>query len=56
MPEPARLACATFFTTRDGARLPEFDRFGMFAWEDAMGRVGRNMGRVLSLVQPTLPL
>jgi 8-oxo-dGTP pyrophosphatase MutT (NUDIX family) len=54
MPDPARCVCATFFLARDGVRLPEFDRFGMFAWADALGRVGRNMTRVLGVVRPLL--
>jgi putative (di)nucleoside polyphosphate hydrolase len=54
MPDPAQLACATLFTARDGARLPEFDRFAVFPWEDAVEGVGRNMARVLSLVRPSL--
>ncbi len=47
MPKPASLACASFFTAPDGTRLPEFDRFGLFAWPDALGRVGKNLARVL---------
>ena len=54
MPDPARLACTTAFTARDGTRLLEFDRFGVFPWEEALGRVGRNMARVLTLVRPLL--
>ncbi len=54
MPDPAQLACVTTFTARGGARLPEFDRFGVFPWEKALGRVGRNMARVLTLVRPLL--
>ncbi len=54
MPDPARCVCATFFLARDGARLPEFDRFGAFFWDDAVHRVGRNMARMLSLVRPLL--
>jgi 8-oxo-dGTP pyrophosphatase MutT (NUDIX family) len=59
MPDPSQLACTTAFTARDGTRLLEFDRFGVFPWEEALGRVGRNMARVLGLVRPllaTLPL
>ena len=28
--------------------LPEFDRFGLFDWNEALGKVGKNMARVLS--------
>ena len=48
LPDPATLRCSTVFRTRDGALVPEFDRFGLFAWEDALARVGKNMRRVLA--------
>ena len=35
----------------NGAVLPEFDRFGMFAWDDAPTKVGRNLARVLAAVR-----
>ncbi len=47
MPDPTTLICASVFPTPGGASLPEFDRFALFAWDDATGRVGRNMARVL---------
>ena len=47
MPDPASLNCSSCFRARDGAELPEFDRFGIFPWEEALGRVGRNLRRVL---------
>jgi putative (di)nucleoside polyphosphate hydrolase len=50
MPDPATLRCTSSFARR-GALLPEFDRFGLFAWEDALSRVGRNMARVLVSVR-----
>jgi hypothetical protein len=31
--------------------LPEFDRFGLFAWEDALSLVGKNLARVLASVR-----
>jgi hypothetical protein len=34
--------------------LPEFDRFGIFDWHDALSRVGRNMARVLASVRPAI--
>lgn len=49
MPDPALLRCTSFFP-RGKALLPEFDRFGIFDWSDALARVGRNMARVLALV------
>jgi len=51
MPDPATLVCASVFPTAGGASLPEFDRFGLFAWDDATTRVGRNMARVLAEVR-----
>ena len=50
MPDPAPLRCSSRFAV--GERLlPEFDRFGIFDWHEALSRVGRNMGRVLSSVR-----
>jgi hypothetical protein len=31
--------------------LPEFDRFGLFAWDEALNRVGKNMARVLGEIR-----
>ncbi|HTV80266.1 MAG TPA: NUDIX hydrolase [Steroidobacteraceae bacterium] len=53
MPDPATLVCASVFTTPGGASLPEFDRFALFAWDEATTRVGRNMARVLAEVRST---
>lgn len=47
MPDPTSLVCASHFRTPDGKELPEFDRFGVFPWEEALGRVGKNLRRVL---------
>jgi 8-oxo-dGTP pyrophosphatase MutT (NUDIX family) len=47
MPDPASLSCASRFRTPDGKELPEFDHFGVFSWEEALGRVGKNLRRVL---------
>ncbi|MBV8399151.1 MAG: NUDIX domain-containing protein [Acetobacteraceae bacterium] len=54
MPDPARLTCTTTFALPGGGLLPEFDRFGLFAWEEAVTRVGRNLARVLGEVRPML--
>ncbi len=54
MPDPAMLRCSSVLRLASGAVIPEFDRFGLFAWPDAIGRVGRNMARVLGEVQPRL--
>ena len=48
LPEPKSLRCSSTFTDAGGAVLPEFDRFGLFSWEAALGRVGKNLARVLA--------
>lgn len=50
LPDPATLRCSSQFAVGK-TLLPEFDRFGLFAWQDALSLVGRNMARVLSLVR-----
>jgi putative (di)nucleoside polyphosphate hydrolase len=48
LPDPKSLVCASCFVARDGAELPEFDRFGLFLWDDALSRVGKNLARILA--------
>jgi 8-oxo-dGTP pyrophosphatase MutT (NUDIX family) len=50
MPDPEALVCRSTFSVGD-AVLPEFDRFGLFPWDDALTRVGKNMARVLAAVR-----
>jgi 8-oxo-dGTP pyrophosphatase MutT (NUDIX family) len=52
LPDPTRLVCRSTFRTTRGDVLPEFDRFGLFAWEDALQRVGRSMADVLRKISP----
>jgi 8-oxo-dGTP pyrophosphatase MutT (NUDIX family) len=47
MPDPASLCCASYFRAPDGKELPEFDRFGVFRWEEALEKLGKNLRRVL---------
>jgi 8-oxo-dGTP pyrophosphatase MutT (NUDIX family) len=47
MPDPARLVCVSCFSWR-GSDLPEFDRFGLFPKDDAVGRVGKAMAEILA--------
>lgn len=47
MPDPASLRCTSYFAVGK-TLLPEFDRFDIFDWPDALSRVGRNMARVLT--------
>jgi len=51
LPDPERLTCTSCFALPNGTLLPEFDRFGLFAWEDALSRVGKNLARVLASVR-----
>lgn len=51
LPDPRRLTCTSRFALRNGTLLPEFDRFGLFPWEDVLSRVGKNLARVLASVQ-----
>jgi putative (di)nucleoside polyphosphate hydrolase len=51
MPDPATLRCTSHFTVGT-VSLPEFDRFGLFDWDEAISRVGRSMARVLAAIRP----
>jgi len=55
MPDPASLTCRSTFTLPGGSVLPEFDRFGIFPWDDALTRIGKNLARVLGAIKPALP-
>jgi 8-oxo-dGTP pyrophosphatase MutT (NUDIX family) len=48
LPDPKTLACSAFFTLPNGSRLPEFDRFGLFTIDEALGLVGKNLARLLA--------
>lgn len=50
LPDPAGLSCSSYFTLPNGSQLPEFDRFGLFEWQDGLARVGKNMARVLASI------
>lgn len=43
----AGLRCRSMFTARNGREVPELARFALVPWDEAMGRVGKNMRRVL---------
>jgi len=51
MPDPAALVCRSTFAA-GASVLPEFDRFGLFAWDEAMARTGKNLARVLGEIRP----
>jgi putative (di)nucleoside polyphosphate hydrolase len=48
LPDPASLVCSEYFVAREGTRLPEFDRFGLFMLDEALTRVGKNLARLLA--------
>ena len=45
--EVAGLRCTSLFRARDGRMVPELARFALLPWDEALGRVGKNMRRVL---------
>jgi putative (di)nucleoside polyphosphate hydrolase len=47
MPDPKTLICASCFSFK-GSMLPEFDRFGLFAKEEALQRVGKSLAALLT--------
>lgn len=51
MPAPEDLRCTSFFRAADGTVLPEFDRFAVLPWAEALPKVGRNLQRVLGDVR-----
>jgi 8-oxo-dGTP pyrophosphatase MutT (NUDIX family) len=50
LPDPKDLVCTSHFALPNGTLLPEFDRFGLFPWEEALSRVGKSMALVLSSI------
>jgi 8-oxo-dGTP pyrophosphatase MutT (NUDIX family) len=48
LPDPKSLTCASHFALSDGTLLPEFDRFGLFQWDEALTHVGKNLARLLA--------
>jgi 8-oxo-dGTP pyrophosphatase MutT (NUDIX family) len=55
LPAPETLLCRSTFTLPNGAVVPEFDRFGLFEWDAALGKVGRNLARILAAICPRGP-
>lgn len=51
MPAPGNLRCTSVFHAADGTWLPEFDRFAVLPWAEALPRVGKNLRRVLGEVR-----
>jgi 8-oxo-dGTP pyrophosphatase MutT (NUDIX family) len=52
MPPLRTLVCRSMFARPDGAMVPEFDRFGVFPWDAALQKVGKNLARVLATIKP----
>jgi 8-oxo-dGTP pyrophosphatase MutT (NUDIX family) len=50
LPDPKSLTCNSHFALPNGTSLPEFDRFGLFPWDEALLRVGKNLARILSSI------
>jgi 8-oxo-dGTP pyrophosphatase MutT (NUDIX family) len=50
LPDLPSLTCTSHFTLANGTLLPEFDRFGLFSWDEALTRVGKNLARVLASI------
>ena len=48
LPDPKSLTCDSHFALPNGSLLPEFDRFGLFPWEEALTRVGKSLARLLA--------
>jgi 8-oxo-dGTP pyrophosphatase MutT (NUDIX family) len=51
LPDPQSLTCTSHFALADRKLLPEFDRFGLFSWDEALTRVGKNLARVLASIR-----
>ena len=47
LPDPKQLTCTSHFPL-GGRMVPEFDRFGLFAQNEALTRVGKDMARLLA--------
>ena len=51
LPDPETLTCTSSFALGNGTLMPEFDRFGLFSWEEALSRVGKNLARILGEIR-----
>jgi 8-oxo-dGTP pyrophosphatase MutT (NUDIX family) len=51
LPDPQSLACTSLFELPNGTMLPEFDRFDLFPWDEALLRVGKNLARILTSIR-----
>jgi 8-oxo-dGTP pyrophosphatase MutT (NUDIX family) len=51
IPELDTLKCRSTFALPGGGEVREFDRFGVFDWDEAPSRVGKNLARVLRSIE-----
>jgi 8-oxo-dGTP pyrophosphatase MutT (NUDIX family) len=51
LPDPRTLVCTSQFSW-SGRMWPEFDRFGLFTREEALGRVGKSLAALLAGILP----
>jgi 8-oxo-dGTP pyrophosphatase MutT (NUDIX family) len=51
LPDPQSLVCTSLFALPSGTMLPEFDRFDLFPWDEALSRVGKNLARILTSIR-----
>ena len=51
LPDPQSLVCTSLFALPSGTMLPEFDRFDLFPWDEALSRVGKTLARILTSIR-----
>ncbi len=54
LPEPNSLRCSSIIDRPGYPRMPELDRFGIFAFDEALTMVGKNLARVLNEACPLI--
>jgi 8-oxo-dGTP pyrophosphatase MutT (NUDIX family) len=54
MPRPETLTCRSTFVLPSGGPAPEFDRFGVFPWDEAVEKMGKNLRHVLAPLRTAL--
>ena len=54
LPDPGALQCHSTFLLPNGSVAPEFDRFRLVPWDEALTMVGKNMARVLAGIRKSV--
>jgi hypothetical protein len=54
MPRVEDMVCRSMFAWRGGALVPELDKFGLFEWDAALGKVGKDLSRLLAELRGVL--